>query len=111
MKSILLPLLAFLISQSLHAAPKPKKIALWDNHAPIGEGKFKQEDAWIHLHQPAKPNGAAVIICPGGGYGGQVMGAEGHGIAKWLNGHGVPGVVLQYRLPKGRSVVPLLDAQ
>jgi len=111
MKSILLPLLAFLIIQSLHAAPKPKKIALWDNHAPIGEGKFKQEDAWIHLHQPAKPNGAAVIICPGGGYRGQVMGAEGHGIAKWLNGHGVTGVVLQYRLPRGRSFVPLMDAQ
>ena len=111
MKSILLPLLAFLIVPSLHAAPKPKKIALWDNHAPIGEGKFKQEDAWIHLHQPAKPNGAAVIICPGGGYGMQVMGAEGHGIAKWLNGHGVTGVVLQYRLPRGRSFVPLMDAQ
>ena len=111
MKSILLPLLAFLIVQSLHAAPKPKKIALWDNHAPIGEGKFKQEDAWIHLHQPAKPNGTAVIICPGGGYGMQVMGAEGHGIAKWLNGHGVTGVVLQYRLPRGRSFVPLMDAQ
>ena len=111
MKSILLPLLAFLIVQSLHAAPKPKKIALWDNHAPIGEGKFKQEDAWIHLHQPAKPNGTAVIICPGGGYGMQVMGAEGHGIAKWLNGHGVTGVVLQYRLPRGLSFVPLMDAQ
>jgi len=111
MKSILLPLLAFLIVQSLHAAPKPKKIALWDNHAPIEDGKFKQEDAWIHLHQPAKPNGAAVIICPGGGYGGQVMGAEGHGIAQWLNGHGVTGVVLQYRLPRGRSFVPLMDAQ
>ena len=111
MKSILLLLLAFLIVQSLHAAPEPKKIALWDNHAPIGEGKFKQEDAWIHLHQPVKPNGAAVIICPGGGYGGQVMGAEGHGIAKWLNGHGITGVVLQYRLPKGRSFVPLMDAQ
>jgi acetyl esterase/lipase len=111
MKSILLPLLAFLIIQSLHADPKPKKIAIWNNHAPIGEGKFKQEDAWIHLHQPAKPNGAAVIICPGGGYGGQVMGAEGHGIAKWLNGHGITGVVLQYRLPRGRSFVPLMDAQ
>ncbi len=111
MKSILLLFLAFFVIQSLHAAPKPKKIALWDNHAPIGEGKFKQEDAWIHLHQPAKPNGSTVIICPGGGYGGQVMGAEGHGIAKWLNGHGITGVVLQYRLPRGRSFVPLLDAQ
>ena len=39
------------------------------------------------------------------------MGAEGHGIAQWLNNHGITGVVLQYRLPKGRSFVPLEDAQ
>ena len=111
MKSILnLPLILFILP-CLHAAPKPERIALWDNHAPIGEGKFKEEDAWIHLHQPTKPNGAAVIICPGGGYGMQVMGAEGHGIAQWLNGHGVTGVVLQYRLPRSRSFVPLMDAQ
>ena len=111
MKSILdLPLILFILP-CLHAAPKPERIALWDNHAPIGEGKFKEEDAWIHVHRPANPNGAAVIICPGGGYGMQVMGGEGHGIAQWLNGHGVTGVVLQYRLPKGRSFVPLMDAQ
>jgi acetyl esterase/lipase len=58
-----------------------------------------------------KPPGAAVIICPGGGYGGLVTGPEGHGIAKWLNQHGITGVVLEYRLPKGRSSVPLADAQ
>ncbi len=55
--------------------------------------------------------GAAAIICPGGGYGGLVMGAEGSGIAKWLNAHGITGIVLQYRLPKGRPFVPLLDVQ
>lgn len=53
----------------------------------------------------------AVIICPGGGYGGLVTGPEGHGIARWLNQHGIHGVVLEYRLPAGRSRVPLLDAQ
>ena len=111
MKNILLLSLAFIILPCLHAAPKPERLALWDNHAPIGEGKFKEEDAWIHVHRPAKPNGAAVVICPGGGYGMQVMGAEGHGIALWLNDHGVTGVVLQYRLPRGRSFVPLMDAQ
>jgi len=92
-------------------AKKPERIALWNNHAPIGDGKFAKEDAWITLHRPAKPNGTAIIICPGGGYGGLVTGAEGHGIAKWLNGHGITGLVLEYRLPKGRSHVPLLDAQ
>jgi acetyl esterase/lipase len=63
------------------------------------------------VHIPDQPNGASVVICPGGGYGGLVTGAEGHGIAKWLNGHGVTGVVLEYRLPRGRPFVPLLDAQ
>lgn len=111
MKSILILSLAFIILPCLHAAPGPERLALWNNHAPIGEGKFKEEDAWIHVHRPAKPNGAAVVICPGGGYGMQVMGAEGHGIALWLNDHGVTGVVLQYRLPSSRSFVPLMDAQ
>ena len=36
---------------------------------------------------------------------------EGHGIAQWLNRHGIAGIVLEYRLPKGRPFVPLLDAQ
>ena len=85
---------------------KPEKIALREI-----DGAANKEGAWIHLHRPAKPNGTAVIICPGGGYGGLVMGAEGHGIAQWLNGHGITGVVLQYRLPKGRSFVPLEDTQ
>jgi len=52
-----------------------------------------------------------MVICPGGGYGGLVTGAEGHGIAAWLNTHGIAGIVLEYRLPKGNSFVPLADAQ
>jgi acetyl esterase/lipase len=63
------------------------------------------------VHLPAKSGGSAIVICPGGGYGGLVTGPEGHGIAKWLNSHGIAGVVLEYRLPAGRSQVPLLDAQ
>jgi acetyl esterase/lipase len=92
----------------------PPRIALWNGRAPVGDGQFGQfqeADAWITLHRPAKPNGAAIVICPGGGYGGLVTGAEGHGIAAWLNRHGVTGVVLEYRLPAGRTYVPLLDAQ
>jgi len=104
-------ILAILITPCLVAAIKPERLVLWKNRAPIGKGEFKQEEAWITVHRPAKANGAAAIICPGGGYGGLVKGAEGHGIAAWLNRHGITGVVLEYRLPKGRSFVPLLDAQ
>jgi acetyl esterase/lipase len=89
----------------------PQRIAIWNGHAPVGDGQFEEADAWITVHEPARPNGTAVVICPGGGYGGLVAGPEGHGIAKWLNGHGITGVVLEYRLPKGRPFVPLLDAQ
>jgi len=90
---------------------KPERIELWKKHAPIGDGTFQEVEVWITLHRPEKPNGTAIVICPGGGYGGLVTGPEGHGIAKWLNRHGITGAVLEYRLPKGRSHVPLLDAQ
>ena len=92
-------------------ADKPMRVGIWGGHAPIGDGQFQETEVFITHHKPAKPNGAAVVICPGGGYGGLVTGAEGHGIATWLNRHGITGVVLEYRLPAGRTPVPLLDAQ
>jgi hypothetical protein len=63
---------------------------LWAGPAPIGDGASETNDAnaFITVHRAAKPNGAAIVICPGGGYGGLVVGAEGHGIAKWLNEEG-----------------------
>jgi acetyl esterase/lipase len=93
------------------AAPAPEKVSLWSNHAPVGDGTFQNADPSITVHRAAKPNGAAMVICPGGGYSGLVVGAEGHGIAAWLNQHGITGVVLEYRLPHGNAHVPLLDAQ
>ncbi len=93
------------------ATAQAQRIPLWNDHAPIGNERYEKAEAWITVHRPAKGNGTAVVICPGGGYGGLVTGPEGHGIAKWLNGHGITGVVLEYRLPAGRPFVPLLDAQ
>ena len=93
------------------ATDKPLRVGVWGGHAPIGDGNFQETEVFITVHKPAKPNGAAIVICPGGGYGGLVTGAEGHGIATWLNRHGITGVVLEYRLPAGRTRVPLLDAQ
>ncbi len=87
------------------------RLALWNHHVPIGGGKFAKEEAWITVHRPRVANGAAVVICPGGGYHVKMMEPEGHGIARWLNRHGITGVVLDYRLPAGRPYVPLLDAQ
>jgi acetyl esterase/lipase len=86
---------------------------LWPAGAPSGDGTVDKETGFITVHLPPadKANGAAMVICPGGGYGGLVVGPEGHGIAQWLNAHGVVGIVLEYRLPKGRSMVPLIDAK
>ncbi len=101
--------LLFLLSVSASAQEKQP---LWpEGKAPNGDGTSDAANAFITVHQPEKPNGAAVVICPGGGYGTLVTGPEGHGIAKWLNGHGITGIVLEYRLPAGRPFVPLLDAQ
>ncbi|MFT5466812.1 MAG: acetyl esterase/lipase [Verrucomicrobiales bacterium] len=93
--------------------PKPERLLLWPGGAPNGDGTTESVEVPITVHRPAseKATGAAMIICPGGGYGGLVVGGEGHGIAKWLVKHGIAGIVLEYRLPRGRSHVPLLDAQ
>jgi acetyl esterase/lipase len=104
----LLAFLALTASSSFAAEILP----LWKGNAPEGDGKFSDSSkAKLTVHLAEKSNGAAIIICPGGGYAGLVVGGEGHGIAKWLNSHGINGIVLEYRLPKGRPYVPLLDAQ
>jgi acetyl esterase/lipase len=104
-------LLLLLAGAAFAEDAQPPRISLWNNHAPIGGDKFEEADAWITVHRAEKGDGTVIVICPGGGYGGLVTGAEGHGIAEWLSGHGITGVVLEYRLPAGRSFVPLLDAQ
>src|SRR5688572_16957020 len=92
-------------------AAEPQRVPLWNGRAPVGEGRSEEGETWITVHRPEQANGAAIVICPGGGYGGLVTGPEGHGIAAWLNRHGITGIVLEYRLPAGRTFVPLLDAQ
>ena len=53
---------------------------------------------------PENANGTAVIICPGGGFHALSINSEGVEVAKWLNGKGVTGFVLKYRLvPTGKD--------
>lgn len=73
-------------------------------------------DLTVFLPAPEKANGAAVMICPGGGYGALAFDHEGNAIAKWLNDNGIAGIILKYRLPsdqimKDKTVGPLQDAQ
>ncbi|MES2694796.1 MAG: alpha/beta hydrolase [Verrucomicrobiota bacterium] len=51
----------------------------------------------------AKPNGRAVIIMPGGGYGGLAAEHEGVRVAEWLNEQGITGIVLKYRVPSRKG--------
>ncbi|MBK3519585.1 alpha/beta hydrolase [Carboxylicivirga marina] len=71
-------------------------------------------ESFIPTKQAA--NGAAVLICPGGGYAGVAYDWEGSDVAKWLNSLGVAAFVLKYRMPQAESVevshlAPLQDAQ
>jgi len=64
----------------------------------------------------AKATGAAVIICPGGGYSGLAIKHEGEQVAKWLNSLGVTAFVLKYRLPddsimENKTIGPMQDGQ
>lgn len=53
----------------------------------------------ITVYRPEKPNGAAVIVCPGGGHSILAWDLEGTEVAEWLTSVGVTGVVLKYRVP------------
>jgi len=62
-----------------------------------------------------KATGAAVMICPGGGYGILAASHEGSDFAKWFNERGISAFVLKYRLPNQKAMthqheVPLMDA-
>ncbi len=60
-------------------------------------------------------NGAAVVICPGGGYSILAWDLEGEEVAHWLNSIGVTGILLKYRVPRRKDrpkhEAPLQDAQ
>ncbi|TSD62946.1 alpha/beta hydrolase [Inquilinus sp. KBS0705] len=69
-----------------------------------------------YLPEKGKANGAAVVICPGGGYGGLAFNHEGEAVAKEFAKIGVAAFVLKYRLPTDlimadKTIGPLQDAQ
>ena len=52
----------------------------------------------LTVFAPAKPNGTALIVAPGGGYFGLMFNYEGTDMAEWLSARGVTAFVLKYRL-------------
>jgi acetyl esterase/lipase len=69
----------------------------------------------LAIFRPERPNGAAVLIMPGGGYGWVVIDKEGYEMARLLAARGITAFVLFYRLPHqgwaAGSDVPLDDAR
>jgi acetyl esterase/lipase len=95
----LLPLLVLALAATTALAADPTPLPLWPNGAPgaLGTTEFDIPTLTPYLPAPEKATGAAMVICPGGGYGGLAP-HEGAGYAEWLADHGIAGFVLRYRL-------------
>ena len=110
--TVYLYLLLFALPVAVTAQEKPAVIPLWPKGAPGFENRRNEpeqaKDYWVkNIHNPSltvflppagKANGAAVVICPGGGHRLLVYTAEGIEPAKYLNTLGVTVFVLKYRL-------------
>ncbi|HZO85128.1 MAG TPA: alpha/beta hydrolase, partial [Verrucomicrobiae bacterium] len=91
-------LAAFLLGGILVQAQVQSPVPLWSGEAPGALGSEEKDRPTLtpYLAQ-ANAIGAAVVVCPGGGYGG-LAGHEGHDYAQWLNQQGLTAFVLKYRL-------------
>ena len=67
-------------------------------------------EATLTIYPAKKPNGQAIVACPGGGYAGIATTHEGHDMATWFNTQGITYAVLHYRMPYGKHEIPLSDA-
>jgi acetyl esterase/lipase len=124
-------LFVVLLFPFLARAGEPLVIPLWEKGAPGFEERRNEpeqaRDYWVrNIHNPSitvfpapkeKANGAAVLICPGGGHRELVYKAEGVEPAQYLNNLGVTCFVLKYRLaretnsPYSLQIHPRQDAQ
>lgn len=107
-------LLATIFGGSIQA-DDPKVELLWPQGAPDAKGDQPADKPTltVFLPDPQKSIGTAVVVCPGGGYGGLATDHEGHQFGKWFNSFGVTVFMLEYR-HRGRGYghpAPLQDAQ
>jgi acetyl esterase/lipase len=131
---------AMLVIASSIAAAEPKTISLWPGKPPGETATLPPEidvtvptdrqpggrrvtrisnvstpALTIYSPDPAIDTGAAVLVCPGGGYVRLAMDIEGTEVCEWLNSIGVTGILLKYRVPRREGVPqhvpPVQDAQ
>src|SRR5215468_252598 len=126
--SLALPWLdGFSPRRALAGAEEPRVVELWPDKPPEEPGTIGEEKTFpskpnkqrsettevtrlitnvtkptITIHRPAKEKdtGAAMLICPGGGYHNLWWQLEGEEVADWLKSIGVTGILLKYRVPR-----------
>ncbi len=78
-------------------------------------GNISDPAITVYRPDPARDTGAAVLVCPGGGYYVLALDLEGTEVCEWLNSIGVTAVLLKYRVPHREGLAPfaapLQDAQ
>lgn len=121
MKTIIFSVL--LSVATMLSAQNTMELPLWPAGAPNSNGLSGAEERLdggrvshvstpsVTVYKAEKPNGMAIIMCPGGGYALLAMNHEGHDMAPWLNAQGITYIVLKYRMPNGHYEVPLSDAE
>lgn len=93
-------------------AQAPRTELLWPEGAPGAVGNEDVDKPSLTIYPAVQPNGAAVLICPGGGYVHLAMDHEGRQVAEWFNSFGVTAFVLKYRLaPRYRHPAMIEDAR
>ena len=116
MKRVFLTLCALLCVAALSARQRTE-FKLWPA---AGKGAPERVDAkfdrdnepFVTLYAPdCKTPAPAVVICPGGAYGGLAIGHEGHQVAEWFAARGFAAVVLKYTMPHGNYDLPRRDVQ
>jgi acetyl esterase/lipase len=95
----LLKLLCLFSTVTCVSAQTNLTFPLWPDVAPGALGTEAKDTPTLTVFLPApdKATGAAIVICPGGGYG-NLADHEGSQYARWLNNQGIAGFVLKYRL-------------
>ena len=118
-------LLSIIVSlvTAISFAQQPVELPLWPDGAPNSSGLTGEEQETrphfvtnvthptLTVYHPEKPNGMAIIMCPGGGYRGLGMDGEGYDMAPWFCGQGITYIVLKYRMPNGDRTLPISDAE
>ena len=103
-----------LIAAAVALAQTPQTRLLWPGGAPgaLGGEDADKPSITIYLPPADQASGAAVVVCPGGGYEHLAMDHEGRQIAEWLNARGIAAFVLKYRLgPRYHHPIELGDAK